>query len=548
MKNIPLSYCIIDLLARHGINAVFPLFDGGKMRKLAFIAAIMLAAAPMGANAAGKTAKTLPEGATMETDTKYPAVVHYTLKNGLQLLILEKKFVPTVSFTTMFKVGNVDCVQGQTGLAHMFEHMAFKGSKTVNATDYAKEKKALDKEEALVMALQREEQKLNKDEAKIEDLKKRLAEASKEADSLINKDEYWKLYNNLGEHGMNAMTSMDYTGYVVSLPADRLEHWMIIESDRFKNFVLREFYKERSVIQEERRMNESNVNRILYEALNAAAFVAHPYHNPVIGWMDDIAHFTRTAAERFYAKYYVPSNATIAIVGDVDPANVIALAEKYFGDWKGRKVQHDVRIVEPVQNAEKKINVFFPAQPALRMGFHNPGIYHPDMPALMMASEVLSNGKTGRFYKNLVEGKKMALYAASYPTLANRYPSLFLVAGAPKAPFTNEQLDEAMMEEIENLKNNPPEQWELDKILNNYEADMVKQMESNEGIGMNLALSNQIIGDWKFDWDLAEKLRKVTPEQVSEAARKYLTRSNRTVAFLSMPEEAPKAANAGAGK
>lgn len=514
------------------------------MRKLAFIAALMLAATTMAQ--AQTTAKNLPEGATMETNTKYPAVVHYTLKNGLQLLILEKKFVPTVSFTTMFKVGNVDCVQGQTGLAHMFEHMAFKGSKTVNATNYSKEKKLLDAEEALVRELQDEEHKVVRDEEKIKDLKERLAKASKAADEMISKDEYWKIYNNLGEHGMNAMTSLDYTGYVVSLPADRLEHWMIIESDRFKNFVLREFYKERSVIQEERRMNESKVSRILYEALNAAAFVAHPYHNPTIGWMDDIANYTRTDAEKFYAKYYVPSNATIAIVGDVDPAKVIKLAEKYFGSWKGQQVRHDVRIIEPVQNAEKKVNVLFPAQPALYMGFHNPGTYHSDMPALIMASEVLSNGKTGRFYKNLVEGKQMALYAASYATLAHRYPSLFVVSAAPKAPYTNEQLDDAIMEEIERLKNNPPEQWELDKILNNYEADMIKQMESNEGIGMTLAISNQIIGNWRYEWDLADQLRQVTPEQISAAARKYLVRTNRTVAFLSMPEEANAPAKAGA--
>ncbi|MBP5287193.1 MAG: insulinase family protein [Elusimicrobiales bacterium] len=507
------------------------------MKKTAFLAAALLALTSFQATAAEPAEKNLPEGAIMETDSRYPNVISYTLKNGLKLLILEKKFVPTVSFTTMFKVGNVDCVQGKTGLAHMFEHMAFKGSKTMNALNYSKEKKALAKEESLVLELQEEEHKLNPDAEKVKKLREQLAEASKEADSLINKDEYWKIYNNLGENGMNAMTSLDYTGYVVQLPADRLEHWMIIESDRFKNFVLREFYKERSVIMEERRMGESNVGRILNEALNAAAFVSHPYHNPIIGWMDDIANLTRTDAEKFYAKYYVPSNATIAVVGDVNPAEVIRLANKYFGSWKGGTAKDEVRIIEPKQNAEKKINVFFPAQPALRIGYHNPGIYHPDMPALIMASEVLSNGKTGRFYKNLVEGKQMALYAGSYPSLASRYPSLFIIAAAPKAPFTNEQLDEAILEEIENLSKNPPQQWELDKILNNYEADMIKQMESNAGIGMTLAHSQQIIGDWKYDWDMSARLRSVTPEQISKAVRKYLVRPNRTVVYLTAPEE-----------
>lgn len=482
----------------------------------------------------------LQEGKTMENNFKYPPVISYKLKNGLQLLILEKKFVPTISFTTIFKVGNVDCKQGKTGLAHMFEHMAFKGTKTINAKNYSKEKKALEKEEKLVLALQDEQNKIYPNENKIKKLNAELAEASKKADELINKDEYWKIYNNLGENGMNAMTSQDYTGYVVQLPADRLEHWFIIEADRFKNFVLREFYKERSVIMEERRMGEADVNRILNEALHAAAFVAHPYHNPIIGWMNDIENLTRTDAEKFYAKYYVPSNATIAIVGDVNPQKVIKLAEKHFGSWKGQQAKDEVRIIEPKQNAEKKVNVFFPAQPAIRIGFHNPGTMHPDMPALMLASEVLSNGKTGRFYKNLVEGKQIALYALSFPSSAVRYPSLFVIAAAPKPPFTNEQLDEAIMAEIDELKNNPPAQWELDKILNNYEAEMIKQTEINDGLSLSLAYNQQLLGDWRYDWILSNKLRQVTPQQISEAVKKYLVRANRTVAFITAPQNEEK--------
>lgn len=504
------------------------------MKYLAFLPAIMLCCAPV---YSAEAETQLPQGATVETNSKYPAVVSYQLKNGLRLLILEKKFVPTVSFTTMFKVGNIDSPQGKTGLAHMFEHMAFKGTKTVNATNYTAEKKALDKEEQLVQQLQAEQAKIHPDTDKIKQIQSELDEASKAADALINKDEYWKIYNTLGESGMNAMTSMDYTGYVVSLPANRLEHWMILESDRFKNPVLREFYKERSVIMEERRMGESDVNRILYEALNSSAFVAHPYHNPIIGWMDDIAGLTRTDGEKFFARYYVPSNATIAIVGDVRPAEVIRLAEKYFSSWQGEPVKEEVFTKEPVQKSEKKVTVFFKAKPALRIGFHNPGIYSQDMPALIMASEVLSNGKTGRFYKHLVEGKQIALFAYSDANSATRYPSLFLVAAAPKEPFTAEDLDKAIMEEIELLKNEPPTQWELDKILNNYEAEMIKQLESNSGIGLTIAHSQQIAGDWKYDWDLSDKLKKVTPREVSEAAKKYLIRSNRTVVFLSDPDE-----------
>ena len=499
------------------------------MKSLAIVPLLLLCCAPL-------YAASLPQGAVVEKDPKYPPVVSYTLKNGLKLLILEKKFVPTVSFTMLFKVGNVDSPQGKTGLAHLFEHMAFKGTKTINSSGYAAEKAALDKVEKAAQALIAEETSPSPDAKKLEALRAAFAEAEKEADKLIVKDEYWKIYNTLGENGMNAMTSTDYTGYVVSLPSSRLEAWMVIESDRFKNAVLREFYKERSVVMEERRMNESDPNRVMWEALFSNAFSAHPYQNPTIGWMDDLKRLTRTDAEKFFADFYVPNNATLAVVGDVEPARVIELAEKYFGGWKAGPELARAYTREPKQNSEKKVDLFFKAKPSLRMGFHNPGSENPDIYALIMVSEVLSNGKTGRFYKALVEGKQLALYANSYhSTPGNRYPSLFVVSAAPKAPHTVDELDAAVMEEIERLAKEPPTQWELDKILNNYEAEMIKQLESNPGLGMSLAHSERIMGDWKHDWKTGEELRKVKPADVSAAAAKYLSRANRTAVFLREP-------------
>lgn len=487
---------------------------------------------------AGKAA---PEGASIETDPEYPPVVSYTLKNGLKLLILEKKFVPTVSFTMVFKVGNVDDQQGKTGLAHLFEHMAFKGTRTINSADYSREKVALDAVEDAAKALIAEESSETPVTEKIKGLRKKLAKAEKEADKLIVKDEYLKLYNTLGENGMNAMTSTDYTGYVVSLPSNRLEAWMMIESDRFKNPVLREFYRERDVVMEERRMGEADPNRLMWETLIANSFSAHPYRNPTIGWMDDLTRLTRTDAEAFYRTFYVPNNAALAVVGDVDSAEVIKLAEKYFGGWKYGDLPERRYTKEPPQKAEKLVNLFFKAQPALRMGFNNPGMNHPDIYPLIMASEVLSNGKTGRFYRNLVEGRQLALYASTgASTPGNRYPSLFVVVSAPKAPHTVEELDAAIMEEVKKLGTEPPTQWELDKILNNYQAEMIKQLESNSGLGMNLAQNEQIMGDWRYDWKVGTELRKVKPEDISRAAAEYLTRGNRTVVFLKAPIEREK--------
>jgi len=482
----------------------------------------------------------LPRGASIEQDPKYPPVVSYTLANGLKLLILEKKFVPTVSFTMLFKVGNVDGQQGKTGLAHLFEHMAFKGTRTINSAGYAQEKPALDRVEAAAKALVAEESSAAPDEKSLTALRKSLEDAETEADKFIVKDEYLKLYKSLGESGMNAMTSTDYTGYVVSLPSSRLKAWMMIESDRFRNAVLREFYRERSVVMEERRMGEADPNRLMWETLFTNAFCAHPYHNPTIGWMDDLTRLTRTDAEQFFNAFYVPNNATLAVVGDVDPAEVIALAEEHFGAWERRPLPERNYTKEPPQKAEKLISVFFKAQPALRLGFHNPGMGHPDIYPLIMAGEVLANGKTGRFYKNLVEGKELALYAETHPSLpGDRYPSLTVIYAAPKAPHTVEELDAAIMEEIAKLKTEPGTQWELDKILNNYQAEMIKQLESNSGLATSLAHNEGLMGDWRYDWKVGDELRKVKPEDISRVAAQYLTRDNRTAVFLREPQQEP---------
>jgi len=486
-------------------------------------------------------------GSSMETDPKYPPVVSYTLKNGLKLLILEKKFVPTVSFAMTFKVGNVDCASGKTGLAHVFEHMAFKGTEVMNTSDYAKEKIILDRIEVTAKKMIAEESLGDKADLQlVKDLKKQLSDLEKAADAFAVNAEFVSTFEKIGANGLNAYTTVDETVYHMSLPADRLEAWMVMESDRFKNPVLREFYKERSVIMEERLRAETDPGRVIFESLSAAAFSAHPYKNPTLGWMDDLKKLSRTDAEEFYAQYYVPNNATLAVVGDVKAAEVIRLAEKYFTGWNAKDLPSSAYTTEPVQNSEKRVNVFFKAKPTLYMGFHNPGETHPDTPALIMLSEVLSNGKTGRFYRSLVEGRQLALYAGSYHNIADRYPSLFLIAAAPKAPHTSEELEAAIWQELDIVKKTPPTAWEMEKILNNYEADMIRGMEGNMELAKNLSRNDRIMGDWKYNWRLVEQLKKVTPEEVSKAAAKYLTRGNYTIVTMTPP--APEAAAAAAVK
>jgi predicted Zn-dependent peptidase len=225
------------------------------------------------------------------------------------------------------------------------------------------------------------------------------------------------------------------------------------------------------------------------------------------------------------------------VVGDVKPAEVIRLVEKHFNDWKAKEIQAAPITKEPQQASEKRVNVFAKAQPMIRLAFHNPGLASPEMPSLIMLSEILSSGKTARFYRSLVEGSQVALYAHSASmTPGIRYPSLFLIAAAPKAPHTMEELETAVWAEIDRLKKEPPTAWEMERVINNYEADMVKQLEGSHELSNNLAINQQILGDWKFDWKLMEKMRALKPEEVSAAARKYFTRGNYTAVFLRQPE------------
>jgi len=503
---------------------------------LKIILVLLLSACP--AYAAGnENPDPASPGAITENTPGYPPVVSYTLKNGLKVLVLERHMTPTISFHIFFKAGSVDDRPWKTGLAHLFEHMAFKGTKTINTSNFVEESKLLDKIDAVAGKIIAAERDTAGNETLVESLRAELKSLEEKADAYIVKDEYQKLYKSLGESDMNAFTSVDYTGYVVSLPSNRLESWMMIESDRFKNPVMREFYRERSVVMEERRMGESTPARVMWEAMVSHAFKAHPYRNPTIGWMSDIKALTRTDADDFYKSFYTPGNAAVAIVGDVDSARVITLMKKYFEDIPSKPITERFYTEEPGSNSESRVKVFFKAQPQMLIAYKNPGEDHPDTPALIMLDAVLSSGRTSRLYKELVEKKQLAVSAgSSYSTPGRRYPSLFIFGIAPRAPHTCEENEKALYSEIEKLKNEPPGQNELEKIRNQLEAEKIQKLETNQGLSQSLAYGQAITGDWKSEWKLLEKLRKVTAEDIVNVTKKYFTDNNRTVIILEQPE------------
>ena len=259
-------------------------------------------------------------------------VSEFTLKNGMKFLVLERHTAPVASFFTYADVGSVQEVKGITGLAHIFEHMAFKGTRTIGTKDYAKERVALEQVDKAFAALQMERQKGGKaDPQKVKELEAAFKDAQEAAGKYVEKNEFGEAIERAGGRGLNATTAWDATRYFFSLPSNETELWFYLESERFRDPVLREFFKEKDVVMEERRMRTESqpIGKLLEEFLHAA-YVAHPYGEPVVGHMSDLQNITRADAEAFFKKYYAPSDLTCVVVGDVIPKQVREMAERYF--------------------------------------------------------------------------------------------------------------------------------------------------------------------------------------------------------------------------
>ncbi|MEK6545647.1 MAG: pitrilysin family protein [Nitrospinota bacterium] len=466
-------------------------------------------------------------------------VIEHTLKNGMKLLLLERHQSPTVATTIMFKVGSVDEKTGRTGTAHLLEHMLFKGTKILGTRDYKKEKPLLDKMDEIAVQLDTEERKGEKaDRKKIERLKTELKKIQEKHKNLVIKDEFATIYSKHGGAGYNAGTSRDTTSYVISLPSNKLELWAAIESDRIKNPVLREFYSERNVVMEERRMSYDNdPEGSLMENFLASVYNAHPYGMPTIGWMSDIKFLPKSEVERFLKSYYAPNNCVIAVVGDIKPEKVIKMIEKYFGDIPPQETPERIWTEEPEQSGERRIEVEFDANPNIMIGYHKPTIPHHDDYVFDIIDFVLGSGRTSRLYKKMVEEKRIAVSVHTYSMPGSRYPNLFIFYGVPRAPHTVKELEEAFYEELERLKNEPVSQKELEKVVNHLEASLIRQMGSNRGMADTLSYYHSITGDWKYIMTHIGMIKKITPEDIMNTAKKYFKKSNRTVAILVKKEE-----------
>ncbi len=472
-------------------------------------------------------------------------VIEHQLSNGMKVLMVERHQTPVVSINLTFGVGGMNEHTGRTGVAHLYEHMAFKGTRTVGTKDYEKERPLLEELHRLgteIERRQREAATAVKTSVRppaagapaLDQLLRRFKELEDKAGEYVIANEMALLYQRHGAVGLNATTGKDLTRYVVSLPSNRLPLWAVLEADRMAHPVLREFYKERSVVMEERRLRtDDNPQGLLFETFTAAAFQAHPYGLPTVGWASDIEALTPAATEEFFKTYYGPAGATVAIVGDINPKEVIDLLERTFGVIPPSPPPPPVVTVEPPQRGERRVEVEFDAEPMLLIGYHKPGIGHPDDFVFDVIDAVLSDGVTSRLYSRLVREKRLAasvMTDTNYPGV--RAPNLFVISATPLAPHTTAEVEAAIYEELERLKTEPVTPRELEKVLNNLDASLVRSLRSNSGLASQLAFYQTVAGDWRYLLDARDRIAKVTPEDIQRVAAQYLRKSNRTVATL----------------
>ena len=465
-------------------------------------------------------------------------ITEFTLGNGLHFIVLERHRAPVVSFHTYVNAGAVDDPQGQTGMAHMFEHMAFKGTAEIGSRDWLKEKAAIAEIENRYDALDAERAKgPQADPARLKTLQADLKDAIDTASSFVDTNLYPRIIEENGGEGLNAQTGEDATEFFYSLPSNRAELWYLLESQRFREPVFREFYKERDVVREERRMRtESEPQGKLIEALAATAIEAHPYRRPAVGWPSDIENLRVRDAEKFFQAYYAPANITIAIVGDIDPAKARAMAERYFGPIPKRPLPARPTTEDPPQDGPKMAEIESPAQPIEAIAYKRPSQYDKDDATFDVIESILSGGRTGLLYKSLVRDQRLALAAganSSFP--GTKYSNLFIFFLVPAMGKTLAQNEQALTKVLDGLKAQKVDAQTLARVKTKARAGLIRQLDSNAGLANQLASYQGSYGDWRKLFTSLDDIDKVTAEDVQSVAKAYFDERTKTSAYLKVP-------------
>ncbi len=472
-------------------------------------------------------------------------VIERRLPNGFRLLMVERHEEPRIAGGWVVKVGSANEHLGTTGISHLFEHMMFKGTPTLGTKDAKRDLELIAEQERVRGEMRREEaaMRVALREGKLDDVTKpenftpRYRELEGEFKKLIDeqrqllvKNEFDRVYTTAGASGMNAFTSEDMTGYFITVPSNKLELWCWMESERLLRPVFREFYAERDVVYEERRMRiESTPIGKFGEEFNAVFWDAHPYMWPVIGWPSDIPNITKKDADAFYALYYQPQNITLILVGDFQPDQAEAMALRYFGRIPaGTQPPPEVVTREPNQPAEKRMYAEAETNPQVDILWKTVGYRHKDSYPLDVLQLLLSD-RTGRLYKGLVLGSQVATETYAMQD-SRKWAGQFNIGGEAKEGKTPEDVEQGVYAELEKLKNELVPADELQKVKNQFAAFEYRKLTANFPIFMQV-LQAEGLGDWREVNESNAKLQAVTAEDVQRVARKYFTKEARAVAI-----------------
>jgi predicted Zn-dependent peptidase len=457
------------------------------------------------------------------------------LPNGLTLLICERPDAPVFSYTTFVDVGGVNDPSGESGLAHMFEHLAFKGTTEIGTKDYAAEKVALAKVEAANDAYEVEYLKpVGRDEKKVKDLKQAFLDAQTEAHKFVIPNQFTDVAERNGAEGLNAGTELDATMFFWSMPENKLELWAWLESGRLADVVPREFYKERDVVYEERRMRtDSNPIGRMLEQFQAAAYTAHNYRRSTIGWPSEVGQITATEAMEFHKKYYVGANIVVAVVGDVKASEALPMLEKYFSKIPAGPKPEEMTTVEPKQFAEKTVAIREQTQPFYIEGYHRGDYRDPDDAVYDAISDIMSNGRVSRLYRSLVRDQQIAAEAAGFsPFPGGKYPGLFAFYAVPLPGHTPAEMRDAIHKEIDKLKTADVSDEELLMFKTRTRADLLRGLANNQGLANDLAEYQTRYGDWRELFNQLDRVDKVTKADIRRVANEVFISSNRTSAWI----------------
>ncbi|MCB0309798.1 MAG: insulinase family protein [Bdellovibrionales bacterium] len=453
----------------------------------------------------------------------------FRLNNGLRVFMYRRGIAPVFSGVVSVRVGGVDEQRGQTGISHMFEHMAFKGTKEIGTRDFAREKVLLDELEAL------KQKEANRKELTTQE-SGRQQEILGMLQGLWDQSAYSKMYEKRGAVGLNASTSSELTNFFVSLPRTQFEFWCWMESERLLEPIMRQFYKERDVVLEELLMRvDNNPNGRLYQDLFGTAFFSHPYRNPVIGYKDDVSRLTASMADNFRRKYYVPSNMAIGLVGDVDPERDIEIVRKYFERLPARPAPQRPSFIEEAQNGERQVIVRKDASPLLYIGYHKQQYPHPDGAALDVLLSVLADGRTSWLDKQLVQKQQVATSVGAFSGPGEMFPDLAVFYLEPKIGHSTLEVKKAYDHVIERFLQVGPSEKEVEKVKRRTTRSFLDQLDSNLSLARDFTSSALIFDDWRASLQYYDQLVKVNRNDVHRVARQYLTNDNRTVARLEKP-------------